>query len=462
MPDQASKLGVKKSSTGLIPPPPGTRDGDYVFRGGDPSRKESWELAPELRSGGSALVEQAGRLGVGLARTAGNVVKGAFGNQQSLTELNRGLKDTVVGPLHELARADVPLDERAVDALFKAFGGDPDAAREARARGNNWAALADLITVPVLNFGLGKLLELAGGESLPAPEKRANKLTYVSGTRAGGGITKTWQDVLPDLDATVSARGGIKNPAEVTPSWVQSAIRETLDRQEREFNTQTIPIRTKQMDPAQVASAIRAKKTPSISVEAKAYNQALEDRAKEFDQPWTWGQLNAERQRLFSMPKSVQVERLSPRTSADFAADRAAENALRDVVYSEADRAVLGVPAGHFARLKTQESKLIALQDQLGKTLAEAPDKAALNAETPLLQQLGFALRGYPEGGKVVPSFHGIQRLLPGRSAAKVAASKTRGAFVPKPALGWTARAGAAGAFAGQLGYSATQPEPEQ
>ena len=447
------------SASGAIPPPPGTRQGSYVFKGGDPSRKESWELAPELRSGGSALGEQLKRFGKGTAQFVGDVGKGAFGNQESLTRLSKGLTEVVAGPARELTRTDIPLDERAISAFFKFWGGDMDAAREAKARGNTWAAVADLATVPVLNFALSEFLGKAAGEKLPSPESRANKLTYVSGTKAGGGIAKNWQDVLPDLDATVRARGGIKNPAEVTPSWVQGAIRETLDRKEHEFNTQTIPIRTKQVDPVQVAAAIRAKKTPSISAEAKAYNQALEGRAKEFDQPWTWGQLNAERQRLFSLPKSVQVERLSPRTSADFAADRAGESALRDVVYSGADRAVPGVPAGHFARLKAQESKLLTLQDQLGKTLAEAPDKAALSAETPLLQQLDFALRGYPEGGKVVPSFHRIQKLIPGRSAAKVAAGKTRGAFVPKPVIRRAARTAASGTFAGQLGYS---PEPEQ
>lgn len=347
-----------------------------------------------------------------------------------------GLAEIFKAPVRELAGRQQPGKDagppaqgwidRPLSAVTIFLGGDPSRRRELVAAGKPiQGAIADL-AIPILTLGIGSILKSTAGEKLPPPATRVNKLTAATGA-ASVDIPKIYEDILPRLDETVKQTGKIP----VTPRDLVGTVDATLNRLEAEFNTSLQGIAGKQTVPISVADAIRSRITSAMrqTAEGRQLRQTLEKRAVEFEKPWSYQALNEERMRLFRMNRTPAVERAAQRTNADVMADSAAENALRELVYGDLDKAT--GKSGYFGKLKKDESSLLSLKDQLDKRVIELSNKEAMRAGSPWYEKEAVSTYGHPMSGRAGVAVHKLQEPLVG-GAMKSASRKVRQSFAPK------------------------------
>jgi hypothetical protein len=466
--------------------------GDVFDQASKPKRPKSWPEQIRESQVGPEIVKQVGSLARGVGQTGLDVLRMTpLGSAVESTmeagrkrqadipgKFARGVKETVMGPVRELAGLSqpgetpgvqqLPFAERPFAAIGTLLGADPARVRELETQGQTGAAWAARLTIPILNLGIAALLGKAGGKSLPSPEARVNKLTAATGT-ATTNIPEAYTKVLPRLDETVrtpAPRPGpeILPPHEpwhagsnpLSPKDLLGNVNATLGRLENEFNLALQPIAGKTIVPTAVSDAIKSKITSAMGQTAKGKEAAaaLRSRASEFDKPWTYQQLNDERMRLFRIEKETSAGRLALRTDADLAADKAAENALRDVVYESIEK--FHKKPGYFRELKAQESALLDLHDQLHRKIIQATNQEAIRKGTPLLEREHISTYGHP-AGRIGVSVHKLQDPFVGGPMTQ-ASRKVKGAFTPKRRIG-KVKQSAAAALLGRVPSSGDEEE---
>lgn len=222
-----------------------------------------------------------------------------------------------------------------------------------------WAAIFRLAGNTLTGVALARFLP----KSRVSAAKRTNKLSFATGETSEASIPKTYTRVLDEIDRTVS---GGKRPR--TPQDMRVVVNDTLTRLDNKFNTDLQPLAGQNQTPISVSDAIRDKITSAMdqTADGMAVKRVLEDRATEFEKPWTFRALNEERMRLFKLRKEGAGPRAQMRTNADLIADVAAEDALRDLVYDELG-SHYGRP-GYYADLKSKQSAAHHLEGSTGAT----------------------------------------------------------------------------------------------
>lgn len=235
-----------------------------------------------------------------------------------------------------------------------------------------------------------------------SPTDRASFLAY--GTRSGE-IGPKIANVLPDLDRVLAQAKKVPAlegaaPKKMTIGSFEKLV-ELADKDlNQEFNRAIFPIAQRPEATLSVGQAIRSKITPNLekTAQGRAAKKYLEDRALEFEnKTWTIAELNKERELVTRRLRAWHAAERSGQTAqervqAKIAADAETERALKDLLYSAADRSG-AKPPGYFTALKRKQSYLIDLMDSIGTT-KEKLTKASMERQgAPLSEKLH--LRGY-------------------------------------------------------------------
>jgi len=214
----------------------------------------------------------------------------------------------------------------------------------------------------------------ASKEALPkgGEASRAKALTQASGVSTTTSIPKSWETAVPELQRTVAASG--KAPEASIPA-LNHTVQDTLTRTQNDFSLRLQPIAGEQRVPISISDSIRAKITPNMAQTADGQRMIkfLNNRAMEFEKPWTLRQLDAERmaatKRLRTMRNQAPSGQAAAlKLSASAIADEAIEQGAQDIVYGALERKYAGqVPPDYFRNLKRTQSALIDIKDQLAK-----------------------------------------------------------------------------------------------
>lgn len=466
--------------------------------------KEPWEkfaesrppsrAHPQLSATSTPIADEARsqlkRFGQGLgqtAKTAGQLL-GNFpaitpqeskAEMEAVNKLGHGAWETVAGPGRALLGQsqsglpdDAPTFWERVPAAVSAFGGgDPDKMHREWAKGNLGTGLAAGFTVPLLTYGLGKALGILGGKALPSEGTRLDALARATKkikTPTGEGAVATIRDTMPLLDQELKASGG--KPPELLSGY-RDLAKQTLDSTKKIYSDRmnqpvaatSGPTRFGDMVtvPSSVSKAIKDLITPDLAKTARGQKIAnyLRESAAEWEQPWTYFELNHARERLFKPSKDTITERISLKNEARAMADNVAKKAVRDLIYTNMDKE-LGLAPGTTAALQRNSAKLIDLHDMLKERFKEAESKEHIGAGAEMLES-GASIYS---SGTIVPTklgvaYHRMQRVVTGEELAQ-ANRKVNRAFTPKPRLGKAKRAGIQRAI-GELGTPRAEDSEE-
>jgi hypothetical protein len=225
------------------------------------------------------------------------------------------------------------------------------------------------------------------------PGSRAASLAY--GSRSGE-LTPQIEKLIPDFDRTLS-QAGLKGAK--TVGEFEKVVRATERRLNQEYALALQPITGQKIIPTTVGDAIRNQITPEMlkTREGQLMASYLKRRAAEFDTEWTLGELNGERETvnksLISYYNAAPSSAMSKaRLDAGLKADRAADQALRDILYNAVDRSG-AKPPGYFQALKQKQSMLIDLKDAVVKGKEGLTKASGERSGAPLREK--FHLRGY-------------------------------------------------------------------
>jgi hypothetical protein len=169
-------------------------------------------------------------------------------------------------------------------------------------------------------------------------------------------------------------------------------------------------------------------KTAAGREEKSAIKRAI----TEFQKPWTYGELDAERTatraRLNTFHNKGDVAQYTARkASRNVAIDDAIEQGSKDILYPAADKAA-GKPAGYTAEMKGRQAALIKLQAILDKRIDDLGGKAAQIAGSPRLSSENLSVSLHP-GGAPRLSLYSIRNALVPPNPLKTASSRVAKAF---------------------------------
>lgn len=207
------------------------------------------------------------------------------------------------------------------------------------------------------------------------PTSRAARIAY--GAKAGE-IGESFEKLIPEFDKTIAQSGtkGVKSIGDL-----ERIVQETDARLEQEYGMALGPVAQQKVFPQDVADAIRTLKKEGNTAAEQSYNKIIEKRAREYEKPWKISGLESNRKDLNKGMKAYFKAAPSDKATkvaldAEEAADREANLALNDMLYSRADT-LAGKPKGYFADLKRKQSGLITLQNAVEKN-KQALTKASL------------------------------------------------------------------------------------
>ena len=149
---------------------------------------------------------------------------------------------------------------------------------------------------------------------------------------------------------------------------LDSLVKQTGKDLQGDFNRALIPFQKQELMPSQVSDALLKEadrfddKTPE-GRSAKAY---LKRRALDYQKPWTLGELNEKRMKMFDsgLKAKTQIKQYAAKTgNAETLADETIEHALKDIVYDHLEKQYKG--AVNFRLLKEKQSRLMDLKDRL-------------------------------------------------------------------------------------------------
>lgn len=283
-------------------------------------------------------------------------------------------------------------------------------------RGARGAATAALLAPPGQTGKQAVLGAVAGAsqrEPQSANEIRAARLQAATG-KTGENAWESYRVIGPRLEETAKLTG--KNPQNV-PELLEN-VKQTNQRLNNEFEGYLGPIQNQTVFAQSVADAIRNKiyevERNGNTKEEKATGDAMETRAREFEKGFTLRELDGLRKIYFERLKGQSSETLKARGSGDIRADRAAEEAIKDLEYGLVDQQAqaAGKPAGYIReQLKTQQAHLIKIQDALLKRKDALSEKEGIEKGTPVMQKADATLALHPGGG-AVGSLHGIWKKI--------------------------------------------------
>lgn len=254
------------------------------------------------------------------------------------------------------------------------------------------------------------------GATQRPPATREGSLTAATGKVSAKerGMADRYQAALPALDETVRQTG-------VQPKTIgdhYKNVSATMGRLEDEYQQYMAPVAQQQVWGTPIADAIRQTITP-VEVsgkveEAEELGKIKEARAKQFEKQFTIEELDNLRQLYFENLRGDSREALAARSNADKAADRAAEEAIKGIVYPAVDQVAQGSgkPAGYVQDgIKKIQAMLYPIQDALLIRVPELKDADAVIQATPWRQRSNITLALHPSGN-VVGSQHGLMKQI--------------------------------------------------
>jgi hypothetical protein len=205
---------------------------------------------------------------------------------------------------------------------------------------------------------------------LPSPTSGQNRAARLS---SGAGLTQgedVVNSVIPEFDKTLKAQGkkGIGTVAES-----EALIHDTMGRLGKELEGSLKPVYGQRMSTLAVSKAIIDQITPNMGKTRSGRVMAAEllRRSREFSNttkrgPWTVEELNAERERLAKTFRDAKPSDVAAdlKLKAGYIADRAANKAINDILYSLADQ-VGKQPSGYFKDLQKKQSVLFDMADDV-------------------------------------------------------------------------------------------------
>lgn len=272
------------------------------------------------------------------------------------------------GGLAELQKKYPPVGNVG-DVLKQAYGSlNPVVVKRDESGGIDYPATAG---ATVGNIGamltMGKLGEGIAGES--GPSNAPKRLTEASGVSSKVDIPGSWEKALPKLKEAVEKHGSPENIPQLT-----GLVQQTLTDTQNEFGQRMIPLANQQVMPNRISQGILAELVPNPkTAEDRAWNANLRARAVEFQQPFTYGELDQQRMSAHDRlnpfyGKTESAQGAVTGTRADIAVDRIIEREARDTVYDALQNFWKGqVPDNYIRDLKQAQSSLISLKDQMMK-----------------------------------------------------------------------------------------------
>jgi hypothetical protein len=401
--------GERKSAKGVAPAPRKSQAELNHIPPGAP-KGEVW--APAVARG--AAIGVAEGLGVKPSTSPADVVTG------SVEQFGRGLYDLGKQSYEQTPKSWSPVGRSALAAIglpatfvenaaTSVESGLKDTAKAYKGEDYEGAAQSLARTLTQIAM-LKKAKDAATNDTLPQAKDRAARLSSGAGLTQGEEAVKS---VLPEFDKTLKAqgKGEIKSIGEF-----QQAVRDTNGRLEDEYQSALKPIGKTRLNTQPVADAIANEITPNMlnTRDGQLMARELWRRSREFDQkrPWTVEELDLEREKLAKSFRDAKPSDVAAdlKLKARQIADRAANKAVNDMLYSMADQAG-GKPAGYFKALKQKQSILFDIADDVkaekdSVTAGSAQKKGQLLRET-----VSPRSAGYPKTGVI-------------REAAKAAAGK--------------------------------------
>lgn len=213
------------------------------------------------------------------------------------------------------------------------------------------------------------LLKHASG---PSDATATNKLAYAAGKGTTADIARSLAD--------------IKNAAKAGPTNTVDDFLSTVNRAKANLSNEAgaamAPIAQRSTIPIGISDKIRDLITPNLAQtpDGLAEIQKIKEAAKDFEKPWTYEQLDAERgtinKKLNNFYKKGVADQYAATGNRTIAIDKTIADAIRDKLYPEMDQQA-GQPTGYFRDLKQRHGALINLQDALTDRVEDLKDQTA-------------------------------------------------------------------------------------
>lgn len=444
----AMKSELRTNITPPAPPPPGilTRFGQVL--GLPTSMEELKAMQPPPQTLGQTVADTAlGPVGTGIkvVKGIGQGIKNAYqANEPEFEEAVKNIQEG--GPVGaNLGKAGYSVVKGTLEGPLAPVGGNvvQNAGEDAGAKfdpihgefsmDNPSGFAGDALGVTALTA-----LSMMGGK--PTQKTQVNKLSSAIGA-SGGKVNypEALRTALPELNSAAASLG---KPVE-TLGDLQQVVKEGFRQTENEYNTALHPIAAQPVMATPIADLIRAEATklsPKNTAEARMRNMLL-NRAVEYDQPWTYGELNQQRMnangRLRAFEGQAQsAQQASLRTKVDVMVDKAIADGSRDLVYDKLQSHY----GKDFAALKGRQAAMTTIADRLNDQVNALSNASSVQAGTPPLTRLGGSGYMHPGSAPGV-SFHRLQNLLPfidpeGAANSATKAAFSQGSVVPRAAAG--------------------------
>ena len=279
---------------------------------------------------------------------------------------------------------------------------------------------------------LGKIPEKwAAGAADRAARARLANLTSMTG-EGEAGVGAKYSKVLPELDQTIAANG--RTPQ--TPRQVLQVFKQTNERLDQPyFNQWLARIGNKKVMPKEIADAlIMESNAPNLGMTPQgiAERRALRRAAIDYQRPWSYNALNAQRRfandRLYSYYNKESQAQSTALSAVDTKIMKIVRDHAANIVYDGVD-AIPGVPFD--ARLlKQQQGAIWSLADRLDSQIDKLTD-AQLMYEGRTLRQKFQPSAYISNEGRMHGYLRGVGDLFPGGGPENAAKIQARKAFAP-------------------------------
>lgn len=440
-----------------------------VIKGGrsEPSTS-SPPSAPSPDSPFSELLAQGKKFASGLGETFKSAAQAMIPGEKGVAAiLSQGqqAKESLKAPGRELMGKPQPEEKsgsrpwaiRPLRAAQAFLGADPAEVRKLYAEGKPQQAAIAGWTIPAINLAMGRFLGRAMGKKLPTTETRIGNLTAASRAKFGEELLPAYEIVLPELDKTLGQqiKAGQISPERLSKFAAKDLVKtvdDTMARLETDYQLALQPIRGQMVVPTKIADAIRGLKREGGQphagragfTEDRVFNNQLEMMALEYDQPTTWGVLDKKRQELFRKESAPQAERVIQRTNAEIAAEKAARETMRDMLYERVS-GIIGVP-GWGENLKRVQANLYTIKDKIKPLPTGVAQEAAIQKATPWYEKEKVAANLGTAGGMHSHTYRPIFKANPEKRTGK----QIRKALVPQNRIGKLGEFGISGALAAE------------
>lgn len=258
---------------------------------------------------------------------------------------------------------------------------------------------------------------------------QTDKLAFAADLKGGIEDLKT---IMPDIE---KASGG--QPPKTVKQLLES-VNEAKRAMNNEAGQAVMPIRNQQYLPIGVANRILSKITPDMAMtaEGQASEKMIRAAALDFQKPWTFEQLDAQRMTLQRDLQGYYEMTPAERTSflkanPDVAIKLEISGGIKDIVYPAMDQAA-GKPPGYFADMKGRQSRLIDLQGTLERRADKLAAQTAQSKGRPLFSEKNMST--YVAGTNAPHPGLSIHRLNPLKPNPEAAANRAvRRAMSGKP-----------------------------